>query len=115
MVAVERARVEDVDLIKEVLSETWLATYAANLSRSTIEQVTTHWHDPLLLRSQIENPRYYSAVAWDAGTIIGLVTGVALSLRDLHISRLYVLPPSREGVLVGSCSTPRSPHIRTPR
>jgi hypothetical protein len=43
MITVERATVEDVDSIKPVLSETWLATYAAHLSSSTIEQVTTHW------------------------------------------------------------------------
>ena len=99
MVTIERAKVEDVGLIKQALSETWLATYAAHLSRSTIEQVTTHWHDPSLLRSQIEMPKVYFAVARVAGTIIGLITAVALNQDELQIARLYVRPAyQRKGV-----------------
>lgn len=92
MFTIERAAVEDVDLIKQVLSETWVATYADHLSRSTIEQVTTHWHDPRLLRSQIEKPGDYFAVAKDDGAIIGLVTVVAVNRDELYLSRLYVRP-----------------------
>ena len=99
MITIERAKVEDVDLIKQVLSETWLATYATHLSRSTIEQVTTHWHNPLSLRAQIEKSNDYFAVARDAGTIIGLITVAASNQGELHISRLYVRPAhQRRGV-----------------
>ena len=99
MIAIEPARVEEVDLIKQVLSETWIDNYAAQLSHSTIEQVTTQWHDPLVLRSQIEDPRFYFAVARDAGTIMGLVTAITLNQTELHISRLYVRPAhQRRGV-----------------
>ncbi|HKP61863.1 MAG TPA: hypothetical protein VJV78_34265 [Polyangiales bacterium] len=91
MITIERAKVEDVDLIKQASSETWLATYAAHLSRSTIEQVTTHWHDPLLLRAQIETSKDYFAVARDAGIIIGLITAVALNQDEL---------PQKSAVLV---------------
>jgi GNAT superfamily N-acetyltransferase len=89
---IERAAVEDVDLVKQVLSETWVDTYAGHLSRSTIEQVTTRWHAPSVLRSQIEKPGDYFAVAKHAGTIIGLITVVALNRDELHLSRLYVRP-----------------------
>lgn len=92
MFTIERAKVNEVDLIKEVLSETWVATYADHLSRATIEQVTTHWHDPKVLRSQIEKPGDYFAVAKDDGTIIGLVTLMALNRDELYLSRLYVRP-----------------------
>lgn len=92
MLTIERAKVEDVDIIKKVLSETWIDTYAAYLSRSTIEQVTTHWHDSKVLRSQIEAPEFYFAVAKDNGTIIGLVTAIVLNQGELHVSRLYVRP-----------------------
>ena len=99
MITIERAKVEDVDLIKQALSETWLATYAAHLSRSTIEQVTTDWHAPLVLRSQIENSNVYFAVARDDATIVGLITVVALNQGELHISRLYVRPAyQRRGI-----------------
>ncbi len=89
MFTIERATVEDVDLVKQVLSETWVATYADHLSRSTIELVTTHWHEPSLLRSQIEKPGDYFAVAKDAGTIIGLITVVVSNRDELYLSRLY--------------------------
>ncbi len=92
MLTIERAKVEEVDLIKDVLSKTWVATYADHLSHSTIEQVTTHWHDPRLLRSQIEKPGDYFAVAKDDGTVIGLITLIALNRDELYLSRLYVLP-----------------------
>ena len=101
MFTIERATVEDVEPLKQVLSETWVATYADHLSRSTIEQVTTHWHDPGLLRSQIEKPGDYFAVAKDHGTIIGLITVVVLNRDELYLSRLYIRP-AYQGKGVGS-------------
>lgn len=92
MLTIARARAEEVDAIKQVLSDTWIATYADYLSRSTIEQVTTHWHDPKLLRSQIENPSNYFGVAKGDGTIIGLITVVRLKRDELFLPRLYVHP-----------------------
>lgn len=92
MIAVERAKSEDVDSIKRVLSETWIDTYANYLSRSTIEYVTTNWHDPNLLRSQIENPGGCFAVAKDDGRVIGLVTVVSVGQNELYLARLYVHP-----------------------
>lgn len=101
MFTIERAKVEEVDQIKQVLSETWVATYGDHLSRSTIEQVTTHWHDPGLLRSQIEKLGDYFAVAKDDGKIIGLVSVVVLSRDELYLSRLYVRP-QYQGMGVGT-------------
>ena len=92
MLTIERAKAEEVDAIKQVLSETWVATYADHLSRSTIEQVTTHWHDPKLLRSQIEKPGDHFAVAKEDGMIIGLITLIALNRDELYLPRLYVRP-----------------------
>ena len=92
MFTIERAKVEEVDPIKQVLSETWVATYGDHLSRSTIEHVTTYWHDPGLLRSQIEKPGDYFAVAKDDGKIIGLINIVVLSRDELYLPRLYVRP-----------------------
>src|SRR5262245_44061440 len=92
MVVIERAKVEDVELIQQVLSETWIDTYAANLSRSTIEQVTTHWHDAKLIRSQIEKSGDYFAVAKDSGKIVGLITVIVVSEDELYLPRLYVHP-----------------------
>lgn len=101
MITIERARVEDVDPIKRVLGETWAATYADCLSRSTIELVTTHWHHPDLLRSQIEEPSGFFAVAKEDGRIVGLITAVATSGETLHLPRLYV-HPAYQGCGIGT-------------
>ena len=99
MITVERAKSEDVDSIKRVLSETWMDTYADHLPRSTIEYVTTNWHDPNMLRSQIENPGDYFAVAKDEGNVTGLVTVVSVGQNELYLTRLYVHPQhQRRGI-----------------
>jgi ribosomal protein S18 acetylase RimI-like enzyme len=99
MIAVERAKPEDVDSIKRVLSETWMDTYGDYLSRSTIEHVTANWHAPNLLRSQIENPAGYFAVAKDDGRVIGLVTVGSVGQNELYLARLYVHPQyQRRGI-----------------
>ena len=92
MITIQRAKAEEVDAIKQVLSETWVATYADHLSRSTIDQVTRHWHDPKMLRAQIEKPGDYFAIAKDDETIIGLITLIALNRDELYLPRLYVRP-----------------------
>ncbi len=99
MLTIERARADDVDSIKQVLSETWFDTYGSHLSRSTIEQVTTHWHDPNLLRSQIEKQGNYFAVARDDEKIVGLITVIGVTSEELYLPRLYVHPEyQRRGI-----------------
>jgi ribosomal protein S18 acetylase RimI-like enzyme len=101
VLTIERAQIEDVDRIKQVLSDTWVATYASHLSPSTIEQVTTLWHDPKLLRSQIEKPGAFFAVAKDEGEIIGLITVFPVTDAELHVARLYV-HPEHQGKGIGT-------------
>ena len=38
MIGIERAKVEDLELIKRLLSETWIDTYAGHLSRSMMSR-----------------------------------------------------------------------------
>ena len=92
MFTIARATEQDVDAIRRVLSATWVDTYAAYLSPATIDEVTSEWHAPELLRSQIERDTNYFAVAWLDGEIVGLVTVVERNPTDLHLLRLYVLP-----------------------
>ena len=99
MLTIARATEHDVDAIKQVLSTTWVDTYASYLSPSTIEQVTTEWHTPELLRSQIERDTIYFAVARLHDEIVGLVTVEEMNPLELHLLRLYVLPiHQRKGI-----------------
>jgi ribosomal protein S18 acetylase RimI-like enzyme len=118
MFTIARATENDVDAIKKVLSTTWVDTYASYLSPSTIEQVTTEWHAPNLLRSQIERDTNYFAVAWLDGEIVGLVTVVERNPLDLQLLRLYVLPQHQEkgiGTALLDSALSRYPAARTVR
>ena len=118
MFTIARATENDVDAIKKVLSATWVDTYASYLSPSTIEHITTEWHAPKLLRSQIEGDTSYFAVAWLDGEIVGLVTVVERNPLELHLLRLYVLPQHQKkgiGTALLDSALSRYPAARTVR
>lgn len=93
MVRIEQASVADVAHIKQVLSETWRATYAALLSAATIHTATSVWHSPQRLAAEIQHPHTFFGVArTDDGPIIGLITMRQLADDSVMLARLYVLP-----------------------
>ena len=100
MVRIEPAKVEDVLEIKQVLSETWRATYQSFLSQATIDKVTAVWHSPERLAREIQDPRIYFGVARsDTGAIIGLTTLGKMSDELVVLARLYIHPPyQRQGI-----------------
>lgn len=100
MVTVQRANVEEVQEIKQVLSETWIDTYGSFLSQDTIQKVTTVWHNPQLLASQVQNPEIFFGVAKDEGNaILGLVTARKQGDDAVVVDRLYVSPQyQRKGI-----------------
>ena len=100
MISIERANAEDVPEIKQVLSETWRATYSSFLSQATINMVTSVWHSPEQLAAEIQNPRIFFSVArTNDGAIIGLTTVRQITDDTVVLSRLYILPPyQRQGI-----------------
>lgn len=100
MVRIVRANVEDVPEIKQVLSETWHATYSSFLSQATINTVTSVWHSADRLAAEIQNPLIFFSVAKTGdGTIIGLTTVGQISDDTVVLSRLYVHPQyQRQGI-----------------
>jgi ribosomal protein S18 acetylase RimI-like enzyme len=118
MLTIARATEHDVDAIKEVLSATWVDTYASYLSPSTIAQVTTDWHAPALLRAQIESDTLYFAVARLDGEVVGLITVAETSPVEVHLLRLYVLPRHQRkgiGTALLDSALARYPAARTVR
>jgi ribosomal protein S18 acetylase RimI-like enzyme len=102
--------VENVPEIKQVLGETWRASYSSLLSQATINKVTSVWHSPDQLAAEIQNPRIFFGVAKTAdGTIIALTTGGQISDDTVMLSRLYVHPQyQRQGIgsqLLQACIT----------
>ena len=93
MLRIERARLEDVEAVQNVLRETWLDTYGPFLAQRTLQEVTAIWHDASLLASRIQDPDIYFAVARDdPAAICGLVAAQRRGADDLMIYRLYVRP-----------------------
>jgi ribosomal protein S18 acetylase RimI-like enzyme len=100
VVTIQRAKVKEIQEIKQVLSETWIDTYGSFLSQYTIQRVTTIWHNPKLLAAQVQNPDVFFGVAKDErNTILGLVTARKQGDDTLVIDRLYVSPQyQRKGI-----------------
>ena len=100
MVSIEPAKVEDVSEIKQVLSETWRATYQSFLSQATIDTVTSVWHNPERLTAEIQDPRIYFGVARsNSGAILGLTTVRKMSDDLVVLARLYIHPQyQRQGI-----------------
>jgi ribosomal protein S18 acetylase RimI-like enzyme len=95
---IERAAMQDVLSIKELLRETWHDTYASLLPQTAIEHITSEWHSPALLAEQIRSPDTYFAVARDGGVVAGVIT--ARQQDDaIVVARLYVRPQhQRRGI-----------------
>lgn len=98
MAEIDRATVQDVPTIKEVLRETWHDTYVSLLPKSAIEAITSQWHAPELLTEQVQNPDIYFAIARDGGAVAGVIT--AQKQDDaVVVGRLYVRPQyQRRGI-----------------
>lgn len=93
MLRIERARLADVGAIQQVLRETWLDTYSPYLAQSTLDQVSSVWHDTERLAARITDLSIFFAVArTGARDICGLVAAQRRPPNVLFIYRLYVRP-----------------------
>ena len=98
MTHIERAAVEDVLTIKEVLRETWQDTYESLLPQAAIETITSQWHAPEPLKEQMQNPDVYFAIARDGKIVAGVITAQGKDDAIL-VNRLYVRPQyQRRGI-----------------
>ncbi len=92
-ITVQPAEIDEVQQIKQVLSETWIDTYSSFLPMDVIHKITTLWHSPEGLAAEIGDERVCFSVAKDEhGAILGLVTAGRPTDEVVYIARLYVLP-----------------------
>ncbi len=100
MITIQPAEVEEVQEIKQVLSETWIDTYNSFLPVDVIHKITSLWHTPEGLAAEIEDERVCFSVAKDEhGAILGLATAGRPTDEVVYIGRLYVLPGhQRQGI-----------------
>ena len=100
MITIQPAQVEEVQDIKQVLSQTWIDTYSSFLPVEVLHKITSLWHTPEGLAAEIEDERVCFSVAKDDhGAILGLVTAGRPTDEVVYIGRLYVLPGhQRQGI-----------------
>lgn len=100
MVLYQKATVSQVPLIKELLFKTWTSTYSNLYSPEAIEMVTSLWHSPSLLISQIKDPLVAFVVALDKEKVVGMGNGLySPKTKSINIQRLHVDPKyQRKGI-----------------
>lgn len=86
---VRTAGERDLSSIRAVLAETWHATYDALYGAEKVEEITTAWHSPEVLRRQLSAPASEFLVADDGSAICGVAYGEAdgeiVTLRQLYV------------------------------
>lgn len=101
MITVSRVRQDEILLAKELLSATWVDTYAAFLPQEVIEDVTATWHHADRLWEEAQRPDEFFGVARaEDGRIVGLITMHMHASDGIgFVSRLYVHPEfQRRGI-----------------
>jgi len=88
---IERAAIEDLPAIKDVLRETWHDTYASLFPGSAMEAIISKWHAPEVLNDQIRNADLYFGIARDEGNVVGVITARQQG-EAIIVDRLYVRP-----------------------
>ncbi|PKL39720.1 MAG: GNAT family N-acetyltransferase [Spirochaetae bacterium HGW-Spirochaetae-1] len=93
MITIREVTENDLPDVEQLLSYTWADTYASFLSDKIIHKVTELWHNPQLLRKQIQNPHVHFLIAVNEdGTFVGLSTAVINDEKNIVLGRLYVHP-----------------------
>ena len=91
----------DLPVIRDLLVETWHATYDAIYGVERVNELTGKWHSIAALRERLEKPRSEFVVADDGRAIAGMAFATAVDGgKTLFLHQLYVRP-SQQGRGVG--------------
>lgn len=93
MFFIRSASTRDIDTIREVLAETWRATYAQFYGAARVEEIIADWHSEAAIRASLEKPNGEFLVA-DDGKRIGGVAFASYSpqTKSVSLHQLYVRP-----------------------
>ncbi|MBU4528514.1 MAG: GNAT family N-acetyltransferase [Hoeflea sp.] len=101
MFFVRSASVRDIPAIRDVLAETWRATYAPFYGAAKVEEIIADWHSEAAIKASLERPLSEFLVADDGKTIAGVAfASYAADTKAVSLHQLYVRPAC-QGLGVG--------------
>ncbi len=90
---VRTAGERDVGAVRDLLVETWHATYDAIYGVDKVTEITDDWHSVASLRARLIKPHSEFLVADDGNTVGGMAFATAdASGKSVMLLQLYVLP-----------------------
>jgi len=95
---VRRASADDLDAVRQLLHDTWHATYDATMGVEVVNDITSRWHSVENLSRQLGDPDGCFLVAETPdGAIVGHAGAVRKAADVVSLARLYVLPERQGG------------------
>jgi ribosomal protein S18 acetylase RimI-like enzyme len=99
---VRTASDRDIDAIRELLVETWHATYDAIYGRERVSEITDDWHSLEALKARLTAPGSEFLVADDGKRIAGMAFATTTDGgKTVMLHQLYVRP-DRQGQGIGT-------------
>ncbi|MDF1607072.1 GNAT family N-acetyltransferase [Hoeflea sp. YIM 152468] len=93
MFFVRSASVRDIDAIRDVLAQTWRATYAPFYGAAKVEEIIAAWHSEAAIQVNLDKPGGEYLVADDGKQIGGMAfASYAPDTRAVSLHQLYVRP-----------------------
>ncbi|SOE17273.1 ribosomal protein S18 acetylase RimI-like enzyme [Hoeflea halophila] len=93
MFFVRSASPRDVSAIRDVLAETWRATYAPFYGAARVEEIIADWHSEAAIKSHLARPDGEFLVADDGEKIGGIAfASHSAASRTVSLHQLYVRP-----------------------
>ncbi len=89
---VRSAMPADIAVIKNLLHESWQATYGPTYGEEKIRNISQLWHTQPRLLAQLDTPHSEFVVADDGTSIGGMGYAVMVGESDAHLKQLYVAP-----------------------
>ncbi len=93
MLKVRQACADDLAAVRQLLHDTWHATYDATMGADAVNDITWRWHSMDILGQRLDDCDSCFLVAEDRqGVIVGHASAARKSDEMVSLTRLYVLP-----------------------
>lgn len=96
MFFVRTASERDLPRVREILVDTWHATYDAIYGVEKVSEITEEWHSPERLKAQLTRPNSEFLVG-DNGEIVGGMAYASADEKTIKLHQLYVHPDFQGG------------------